>query len=698
MRAGHWLRGVMSFAEIAIPSAVFSTFTYVVPDGVTAIVGARYLVSFGRRKVIGVCLDVSDSAPTGGVAGKLKEIGELLDEEPAHSAKSVELIKWMAAYYCTPVGEVLRASLPPRMLKHGAPKTTRPNTPHELSPASFGTIIPNEHQLVALEKMKAAAIAREHKAFLLYGVTGSGKTEVYLSFFESLKTAGLQSLLLVPEINLTPQLTARATARFGDRVAVYHSGLTDAQRHEQWKRIRRGEVDVVIGTRSALFAPLQRLGAIVVDEEHDQSFKQDEGFTYSARDCAVVRSKIEGAVCVLGSATPSLESVVNVQLGKYEKLTLPLRTAGAVMPDIEIVDMCARIKRGKEKTEGQLLKKQFHALSPRLYDGISDALTNGGQVLLYVGRRGFAGHLQCGACGTSLLCPNCDISLTLHSAKGLRGKERLVCHYCGYAIAAPEVCPDCGSDEISPIGVGTERLEAEIADFFPDAKVARLDSDTTQKISERKRIMSDLHSGEIDILVGTQMITKGHDCHAITLVGVISADLSLSIPDFRAGERTFQLITQVAGRAGRGEQSGRVIVQTRKPTHQSLVTAAANDFDRFVEEELAHRREMDYPPFARLANVRLTAVLRSAAIKAAECAAKILNEECRRISGGKMKVLGPAPAAIEKLRGGYRWQVLIKSPAANLITAVLSSARPKIAKAIPARVRLTIDVDPIGML
>jgi len=594
----------MKYADIAIQSPVFKLFTYSFDDAQNISPGMRVEVEFRGKKRIGLCFATSDDPTPGIPPAKIKKISSVLDQKPSFSTAMLKLAEWMSSYYCAPIGEVVRCALPSRMLKSNSPKTTRASSPHEIRPEG-GISTLNREQAAASAEIIRSSSDGESRVFLLHGITGSGKTEVYLEIFGEMVSKGRTALLLVPEIGLTPQLTSRAVAKFKDDVAVYHSGLTDAQRHEQWLRIRDGKAKVVIGTRSALFAPLERLGVIVVDEEHDPSFKQDDGFQYNARDAAVMRAKLEGAVAILGSATPSLESLYNVKAGKYSKLEMNSRANFSRLPEITIVDMRAKQKReDRNKSEGNRKKRELCALSPELYDAIEKTLNSGEQTMLFVGRRGFASLIQCAGCGEVIKCPNCDISLALHGNSGK--KEKLNCHYCGYSIDAPNTCSVCGSDQISPIGFGTERIEAEITDFFPSAKVARLDSDTVMRSSTRRKILNDMRSGKIDVLIGTQMITKGHDFPDVTLVGVISADLSLSIPDFRSAERTFQLLTQVAGRAGRRNRPGRVIIQTRQPSHLSLVSAKNHDCASFAEAEIAQRIESGYPPFTRLANIRIS--------------------------------------------------------------------------------------------
>ncbi|MBN1283705.1 MAG: primosomal protein N' [Proteobacteria bacterium] len=675
----------MSFADLAIPSPIRSAFTYSVPEGASLEPGMRVLVEFRKKSAIGVVLSLRENLPEGVAPGRIKPIVEVLDESPSLSAPLLELMQWMSSYYFAPIGEAVRAALPARMLDPAPPRTTRPSAPAEIAALHEDAFLLTAEQSFAIEEIAGRARSNAHSTCLIHGVTGSGKTEVYLRLFERLAAEGRQGLLLVPEIGLTPQLAGRAAARFGERVAVYHSALTDAQRHAQWRRMRSGEVDVVIGTRSALFAPLPSLGAIVVDEEHDGSYKQDEGFTYNGRDCAVMRAHLEKVLCVLGSATPSLESAANARSGKYGLLSLGSRTGNASMPSVEIVDMRAARRSG----DGM----GFSSLSPALHRAISETIERGEQALLFVGRRGFASALICESCGERIGCPNCDISLCAHSDR--RG-DFLSCHCCDFRAPYPESCPSCGSLELVPAGHGTQRLEAEIADFFPGASVARLDSDMAGGQKERNRIFRGMRRGEIDILVGTQMVTKGHDFPGITLVGVVSADHSLHMPDFRSAERTLQLITQVAGRAGRGKKPGRVIIQTWQPEHPSIAAAAKNDFEGFLDAELAYRKRAGYPPFSKIACARVSAVRQDAARDAAGQVGSILRAEAAGCPG--ISILGPAPAPVEKQRNRWRWHLLVKAANQRELALVLSRAQARIESEVPRAARVSLDVDPATLM
>jgi primosomal protein N' (replication factor Y) (superfamily II helicase) len=539
-------------------------------------------------------------------------------------------------------------------------------------------------------------------AFLLFGVTGSGKTEVYLRAIEACLARGRGALVMVPEIALTPQLVARFRARFGDALAVLHSGLGDADRHAMWSRLRTGGVRVAIGARSALFAPVPELGLILVDEEHDGSFKQEEGVRYHARDMALLRAHRAGAACVLGSATPSLESVALVRRGKLAELRLPDRAhREASLPEVTLVDL----RRFGAGPSGNKL------LSLPLHRAIERTLVAGEQAILFLNRRGFAPSVVCGSCGTLETCKACSVALTYHRGprprvqggapaaadpdEAARG-GRMRCHYCDYTGMLPDRCSSCGARSLQLEGLGTERLEATIAESFPQARVARLDRDVAGA-EKSQAVLARMREGKVDILVGTQMVTKGHDLPNVTLVGVVNADAALSLPDFRAAERGFQLFVQVAGRAGRRDRPGKVLIQTRNPEHPAIAFAAAHDVSGFLERELVDREEVGYPPFTRLALVRLDAVdeavVRSAAAKLAAHARTTPDGAARRV-----EVLGPSAAPIARLRGRYRFRVVLRARDRGPLRAAVAAVIDLLRDGFDRRVRVGIDVDPVAML
>jgi primosomal protein N' (replication factor Y) len=532
-------------------------------------------------------------------------------------------------------------------------------------------------QQAAFDRLAARAAERAFRVALLHGVTGSGKTEIYLRLARAVRGSGRGVLLMVPEIALTPAAAAIFRAAFGARVAIQHSALSDGERHDQWQRIRRGDVDVVVGTRSAVYAPLANLGLIVVDEEHDNSYKQDKAPRYHGRDVAVVRGRAAGALVVLGSATPSLETFSNAESGRYELVTLRRRVLDRPMADVTIVDM-----RAEYAAEGPDV-----ILSATLRDRMASRLERGEQAIVLLNRRGFATVVFCRECGETLECPNCSVSLTVHKAAG-----RARCHYCNYAVALPKACGKCRGPFLEQLGFGTERVEAEVKALLPQARVGRVDRDTIRRRGAIAAILARFAARELDVLVGTQMIAKGHDFPSVTLVGVISADVGLGLADFRAAERTFQLLTQVAGRAGRGEIRGEAVVQTLYPDHYSIRHACRQDYGAFYADEMHFRRSMTYPPVVGLINVVVKARSRPAAMADATAIAEAIRSPVGE-SGGR--VLGPAPAPLGRLRGEHRAQIFIKGTQRTLLRKALVKAldeRPELKR------RVIVDVDPMSVL
>ena len=524
-------------------------------------------------------------------------------------------------------------------------------------------------------------------AFLLHGVTGSGKTRVYVEAIAHALQAGRTALVLLPEIALTPQFVAVFRGHFDGRIAVLHSGLTAAQRFDEWRRIKRGEVSIVIGARSALFAPLTDLGVIIVDEEHDASFKQEEGTRYNARDMAIVRAKLSNACAVLGSATPSLETFHNAREGRFQLLSMPNRVARRPLPNVTLVDL-----RDRDRSS---------ARSDLLTDGLLDAMEStvgtDRQVILFLNRRGFSPCVICEVCGHIWRCPNCDVSLTYH-----RRQESLRCHHCDHSVRLPERCPECENQGVGPRGVGTEQLESHVRGLFPDARCARLDRDTSSGTKLRNLIRR-FGDREIDILVGTQMVTKGHDFPGVTTVGVVSADQSLNFPDFRGAERTFQLLTQVAGRAGRGDDSGHVFVQSYDPEHFALRAAQEHDYDTFADAELRRRALFSYPPFGYLIAMKFEARAESAVAQTARSYHHAARRRLRRTEDdwGDTRVKGPAPAPFERLRGKIRWQLLFQGTDRNRLRRLVAAVLHDVGHFEPDKrpaARVVVDVDPLNLL
>jgi primosomal protein N' (replication factor Y) len=511
--------------------------------------------------------------------------------------------------------------------------------------------------------------------FLLHGVTGSGKTEIYLRGIAEVLESGRQALVLVPEIGLTPQLVARFRSWFQERtvrLAVLHSGLGEGERYAAWRAVARGDVDVVIGVRSAVFAPLTRLGLMIVDEEHDASYKQGDGFRYHARDLALLRAQMEGAAVVLGSATPALTSYQRARDGQLTCLELPERVAGRPLPEVQVVNL------GDFPGAG--------IISPPLREALAATLAAGEQALLLLNRRGYAPFLLCHECGATCRCPNCAITLTYS-----RVERALRCHYCDYREVPPDICPRCGGLQFLPEGAGTERLEETLLELFPTARIARMDRDTTTRKGAHGRLVTAMAAGAFDILLGTQMVAKGHDFSAVTLVGVLSADSALNLPDFRSAERVYALFSQAAGRAGRGARPGRVLIQTWSPDHYALEFVARHDYHGFAAAELPQRQALGYPPFGHLVNLVLAG---NDPGQLAAAAARLAGSLARQL--GEVELLGPAPCLLHKLRGRSRMQILLKAgqrlPLRRLLDRLSTSVR------LPAGVTLTVDVDPLDMM
>ena len=568
--------------------------------------------------------------------------------------------------------------------------------PSNQLPGSFILNSEQENALAAIEERLARGV---FETFLLYGVTGSGKTEIYLRAMEKVREAGRQSLILIPEISLTPQLIDRLKARFPGRVGILHSALTGAERWAHWWQIVRGNVDVVVGARSAVFAPLPDLGLIVVDEEHDPSYKQEDGLRYNGRDVAVVRGKLLGCPVVLGSATPAVESYANCVRGRYRLLEMTQRIEGRSLPQIRTIDLRSEFAavtpaqtnhgpatRGRRKNELRLI-------SPRLVKLLQENYQNSRQSLIFLNRRGFSNFLQCSLCGHVLRCSYCSVSLTLHLKQ-----KTVCCHHCNFRRPVTDICPDCGNSSLAGIGAGTEQIQQLLRRLLPEARIERMDRDTTSKRGSHEALIRRWEQGEIDILVGTQMITKGHDVSGVTLVGALLADVSLNVPDFRAAERSFQLLSQVAGRSGRGDDSGTVMIQTYAPDHYVMEPLINHDYKSFFSTEIGLRRALNYPPFCRLVSLRIDGPKPEEVESEAKSLAKRLRHRQSVVPKFRqqIEVLGPAPAPIEKLRNRYRWQLLVKGKQISSLLEFAGHARQIAPRS--RRLRLNIDVDPYNML
>jgi len=734
------------FVSVALPIGVDQTFTYTLPEKMRGKVwpGQRVKVPFGRGNRFAVGWIVRGLETTD-IKG-LKAVAETIDDEPLLTEDLLGLAFWMARYYVTPIGQVFEAILPAAVKRKAGFKTIQlvvrtdrpesevdrilskqrrvldrlaqaegtPLAPRELARQAGCTVAVikslekkglvrietrevdefardlfieleepkaihlTTEQALALQRIKTKMAADEFGVIVLQGVTGSGKTEVYLRAIEDVVDSGRQAIVLVPEIALTPQTIRRFRERF-THVAVLHSGLTDVERHRQWRDIREGRADVVVGARSAVFAPVRDLGLIVIDEEHENSFKQDTWPRYHARDVAIMRAKLVGTPIVLGSATPSLESYQNVRtLDHYQEARLTQRIGGRPMPPVRIIDMRQEVVE----------RKGHHALSRALEKAIGEAWRRQQQTILFLNRRGFSTHLFCVKCGHVARCCDCDVGLTYHAKAGV-----LQCHYCGRKAPPPDTCPACGAETINYWGTGTQRVEDEVQRKFPDIRLGRMDADSMRLRGEHSRLLGAFRDGEVDILLGTQMVAKGLDFPNVTVVGVVNADVALSLPDFRANERTFQLVTQVAGRTGRGPKGGEVFVQTFQPDHLTIRLAAKHDYDAFAADEIQTRERLHYPPFGRLARMIVRSQQRQKAHEAIQAVAGRLIEPAR-VAG--ITVLGPQPCPIAKISRFWRYHLLLKAPSARALLHFFDGIRSDLSP--PGNIQMAIDVDPQSTL
>jgi primosomal protein N' (replication factor Y) len=656
----------ISCVRVAIDVPLAKLFEYSLPDAIDARAGDRVAVRFGAQQKIGVVVEdrVTPELP----ASRIRPISALRDDAPPLPPDWIALMRFLAAYYQRPLGETMIGALPPRL------RSTKP-LPRKVLIAQAspsGTRFVSSHTLTSAQASVIARIASGFNAYLLHGVTGSGKTEVYLRLVAETLQRGLQALVLVPEISLTPQLEARFREAFPDTaLALMHSGLEDIARTGAWLSAARGEAGIVLGTRLALLAPMPKLGLIVVDEEHDASFKQHEGLRYSARDAAVYRAKLVGCPVVLGSATPSLETWHNWTQGRYERLELPERASpGARLPSVRTVDT------GLEPPE--------HGLCKSLVSGIEKRLALGEQSLVFINRRGYAPVLACEACGWTAGCERCTARMVLHAAD-----RRLRCHHCGAEGAIPRACPTCGNVDLKPMGRGTQRIEETLAGRFPGARVVRIDRDSARRRAELSRTLEGIRRGEGDILVGTQLLAKGHDFPSLTLVGVLNADTALVSTDYRAPERLFAVLAQVAGRAGRRERAGEVLIQTRYPRHPLFVALERHDFSGFADSQLAERKAAGFPPFV------FEAALRAEAPKL-ESALEFLRQSAAQVAPPEeVRVFDPVPHILTRRADFERAQLVMQSTSRQALQEYLKQMSNGLFESAPRQIRWHIDVDPI---
>lgn len=595
-----------------------------------------------------------------------REILAFLDLHPgSHNLRDLESAVKNAG---TAARALARKGLIALTRESGSVSDSEPRPPHPLNPS----------QQAAFAQIREAVEGRKYQTFLVHGITGSGKTEVYLNAIDAALAVGRSAVLLVPEIALTPAVAGQFFGRFGDNVAILHSAFSDSERAEQWRRIQGRRAGVVVGTRSGVFAPVHNLGLIIIDEEHDSSYKQEETPRYNGRDTAIVRAQHAGACVVLGSATPSLESRFNAERGKYTLLRLPERIHRRPLPHVDLIDMRQEF----------LETRQQSIFSRALHDALAERLRSGEQTMLLLNRRGYSSFVVCRSCGQRIECQNCSVALTFH-----KRDRRLLCHLCNYAQKVPATCPQCDSEHIYFLGAGAEKIEHELHNLFPQARVARLDRDTVSGKKHYEYILNGFRDKQFDILVGTQMIAKGHDIPNVTLVGVVSADAGLGMPDFRAAERTFQLLTQVAGRAGRGDLPGRVLVQTINPDHYAIRYAAAHDYEGFYQKELQFRRFMHYPPFSAMANILVRAAKQEDALRMAGELSATLNGNPEQI-----KILGPAEAPVLRVKAEFRYQLLVKSSSRTALNELLQTARSFAQSLKWNATALVIDVDPLSLM
>jgi len=722
---------------------LWQALTYRLPEELAeaARTGVAVLAPVGRRRVVGYLLGRAPEPP----GAVLKDIAAIIDPAPCFGPELIPFYRWLAEYYQHPLGDVFKTAIPSppagkkgglekwAFLTHEAiPETRlgpkareilavlaqvgscplrelalqvprpqpvlrrlaqaglvrleeRPRPAAELFPEAADSESPpvlSADQERACRAMQAALRQDTFAPFLLHGVTASGKTEVYLRAAQEALSLGKGVMVLLPEIALTHPVGRAFRQRFGPRVALLHSGLTGSARLEQWRRLARGDMDIVVGARSALFAPVAGLGLIVVDEEHDPAYKNEGGLPYQARDAALYRARLSKAAVLLGSATPAVTTYYRAQEKKYRYLSLPQRVTPQEQPRIHLINL-------REHRE----RKRLPVITSPLRLAMAETLARGEQALLFLNRRGYANVYFCLFCGHVRHCQHCSVTLTLH-----RQEERLRCHYCGYQEPVPALCPECQSSALKHYGLGTERLEKEVQQLFPQARIGRLDRDTASRRGGAVEILAKLKKHELDILIGTQMITKGHDLPQVTLVGVVAADLSLFFPEYHAGERTFQLLTQVAGRAGRGDSPGQVFIQTFHPEHLALRATQNHDYQAFFEAELATRKMLGYPPFTRLALLTLQGkdqamVERAAARAARQVQAFVMSKDL----GKYIRVLGPAPAPRPRLQEKHRWHILLKSYGRQPLAEAIRSLRAGFGKEWGAQVKLLVDVDPMGM-
>lgn len=679
------------FAEIVLGRVtpdLDKIYHYSIPDSLNgkADVGAQVLIPFGRSTTVGYIVGLIETSDVKGI----KDIARVLSPHPLFSKGSVELARWMSYHYNSFFITALRTVMPPGTLKiEQRALKSKLKKPLYRELKTSDRIIKNsalsseikdfeltQEQKTALSSIETGMDSGKFGTSLLYGITGSGKTEVYLRAAKYAVDKGGSVIILVPEVGLTPQIIERARYHFGDSLAVYYSDMTDTERQAAWAVVASGEKKIVLGTRSALFMPINDLKLIVLDEEYENTYKSDQSPRYHARDVAFHMARTRNIQVVLGSATPSIETFYHAKQGDYSLLTLPRRIDNKPLPPVDVVDMKAELKAGN-----------FNVLSRALRDEIKSTFLKKEQSILFINRRGYFSFVMCRECGYTIKCPKCESSLIYHLID-----KKLRCNHCSYVTDAATICPKCGSTKIKYFGGGTQRIEQEVAAAVPKARILRLDRDTVTKKGAYENIIRSFISGAADILIGTQMVTKGLDIGSVTLVGVVAADIGLNIPDFRAGEHTFQLITQVAGRAGRHKLAGKVIVQTYNPDNPAILYASKHDYEGFYDEEIATRKELGFPPFEDLINIIVSSENESSAGQVSADLAKLIQKRLQ--DGGK--VFGPSVAPISRLKGSYRYQLLLKGTNMEQMRKAVVESTAGIVKL--GRTRIMTDIDPYNML
>lgn len=749
-----------TIARIVVGLPLRTVFSYRIPERLISSIqkGVRVLVPFGPRKIAGYVVETTDQIDAK-LEGKLKEIINLLDKKPVISEKLLELTRWISEYYLAPWGEVIKAALPNGLgkvkikyekyvslnkpiakteIKENFAKSTKQQEllhlllDGEVSYRELSGKINNLNSVVkALHNKNIIGITRkktnrdplsyieidesqkkpknlttdqekafkeisggiktgQYQTYLLHGITGSGKTEVYMQAISEMFAIGKGVIFLVPEIAITPQLIQQFKSRFGDKVALLHSTLSNGERYDEWRRVKEGKAKVAVGPRSAIFAPFDNLGMIIVDEEHEYSYKQDESPRYHARDTAIKLGEISNAVVILGSATPSLETYYHARQGNYVYLGLPKRVGNQCLPEIQIVDMRVKDTNIPKKT----------VISSILKEEIEKCLLRKEQVFLFLNRRGTASFMQCRECGYTFQCRHCSVSLTYHALEKINR-----CHYCDYYIPVPDICPECKGVKISFSGIGTQKIEEDCHKLFPGTRIFRMDKDSTRTKYAYYNIFQKIKRREIDILIGTQMIAKGHDFPFVTLVGVVAADISLNIPDFRSGERTFQLITQVAGRAGRGDLIGKAIVQTCNPGNDILKHGKNYDYHNFALRENRWREKLGYPPYNKIVGIKLESLdeeaVKNTAFKYGKTLTNVIGKmKNKEVDCPAVDFLGPARSLLYKIKNIYRWQIILKGPHDNPLKEVIENMKIEFTDSIlkKAKIKIKYDVDPVNLM